>query len=248
MASKAKLIATYRTLLQSEETLGHLDETLKLCEDVLGARVKWGPAGLVEVQRIGRAQKDNDEIFSRLSEIRAFEEPTFQRANLRRQHRAIGVLGMFQIHRLAGEFGWPIEHWGLFTDSCLLLFHQAYYALLPTVVDEGFSEILLSGLRRFAYGCLRASDRYQLLGLCEEAEGNQVEAGGFYEEALRATHSDEHEYMTVLQGVWAHYVSQGMYRQAFEVLIVEGPRVPRVSLDEHALLMRETVGYVTKSA
>ncbi len=100
--------------------------------------------------------------------------------------------------------------------------------------------LLMESFLRFADYLPGVSDRFSVLALYHDMSGDWKRAGSYYREALLATHSDNHEFMTTLQSAWSFLVEHQMLQQAFDLLLESYPRVARQDLDEVKELMTLT--------
>jgi hypothetical protein len=120
-------------------------------------------------------------------------------------------------------------------DACVLLFHQAYFALLPTLSTptwKGERLLLLEAFRRFARHCPRPSDAFGVLALYYDALGESDVAARHYVDAVAATHSDSHEFMSVVQTAWTFCIERNRHREALDVLLSVNSRVNRNDISE----------------
>ncbi len=231
----------YRQLVVAEESVETLDLALALAEDVAGIRLQW-TAGRLE------ARTENDQRLSvdlpELARVRARRRRT--RPRLEKQARAVRAAVMLAaVPDLADDMRPSLgrRRQSLVADTCLVVFHQACFALLPELsardwVDE--RRLLTESFPRFASHLERISDRYSVLALYHDVSGDWERAGRYYREALLATHSDDHEFMTTLQSSWSFLVEHQMLQQAFDLLLESYPRVARQDLDEVKELMTLT--------
>jgi len=138
----------------------------------------------------------------------------------------------------------PDTQYSLLMDSLLLLFHQAYFVLLPKMRGEGWrgeQSALLAAFGQFAAHLPRDADRYQVLGLVFEARENVSEAADCYRKALNATHADDHDFITRVQMLWTHLHEMGDLNGAGRLLLDIYPRVPRKDLEEVSEMIWDTM-------
>ncbi|MCP4594623.1 MAG: hypothetical protein GY842_28155 [bacterium] len=251
-----ELIDRYRQLVVAEESVETLNRALALVEDVLGIRVRWTQRRL---EAFGITDKGRpDEVSIHMTErLRALDFPELaqvggrrRRTQLRQEQQALAVrtaVTLAVVLALTDEIRPPLpEHWhSLLVDACLIVFHQAYFALLPELGTRGWEDeqrLLTESFPRFAQHIPRVSDRYTVLALYHDAAGEWERAARFYREALLATHSDDHEFMTTLQTCWSFCIEHQMFHQAFDLLLESHSRIARQDLDEVRELMALTFG------
>jgi hypothetical protein len=129
-------------------------------------------------------------------------------------------------------------------DLLLLVFHQAYFVLLPKMQGQGWNDArseFLSASHRFAEQLPRDADRYHVLGLVFEATGNSTGASDCYRTALNATHADDHDFITRAQMLWSHLHEMGDLSGAGRLLLDIYPRVQRKDLDEVSDMIWDTM-------
>ena len=132
----------------------------------------------------------------------------------------------------------PDEQYGLLLDALLVVFHQAYFALLPEAgSDRGR---LLEAFEQFAAMLPRTADQCQVLGLVALERGDTAAATNAFRTALAATHSDEHDFITRLQLLWSTLMDRQLWDEAFACLQDVYPRVTRIDLDEVQGLLTQT--------
>lgn len=238
------IIKEYHDLLDSDASLENLDRTVVLIEYILG--VQWSKqlslqiaaSGLMaEMEEVAlfQEQLDNDfkqyfHFYVKYPELGQVQEITSHHA-----HRVLKVFWTLVFFpQLMERDGFPLKSsYALFLDTCLVLFHQAYFALLPELkTDTPEKKLLLCAFKDFANQLPRETDRYDLLGLYYEAIEDYGQVADCQKKVLRLTHSDAHEFMTVLQTFWSFLVEQEKFREALGVLLETYPRVLRRDLEE----------------
>ena len=147
----------------------------------------------------------------------------------------------------SSEAGLTKARCSLLLDSCVVLAHHAYFALLPRLDDAALDQekrLFLTALHHFANSLNAAADRFSLLALYFDAMGQSASAMEARRAALAATPSEAHEFMTILQDAWSFLIERGIARDALELLLDTYPRVPRRDLEELNHLIRETFNHV----
>ncbi len=235
-------IDRYRQLVAAEESIDTLDHALALAEDVAGIRLRW-TAGRLSVQT-ERRQNLQVPDFPELARVGSRRRRT--RPRLEKQARTVrAAITLAAVPLLANEMGQPLDQrrQSLLADACLVVFHHAYFALLPELGARDWADerrLLTESFPRFADQVPAVSDRYTVLALYHDLSGDWQRAGRYYREALLATHSDDHEFMTALQTSWSFLIEHQMLQQAFDLLLESYPRVARQDLDEVQELMAST--------
>jgi tetratricopeptide (TPR) repeat protein len=243
----ADLVRQYHRLLKGDETIENFDASLRLVEDLVGARIRWQREEL-ELKRLEDEQRNFDQFFARLNEaaqqfqIRKVAEAAEgrRRTKARIQQQARVVKGAFALSTfpdLIEQLPTPFtsDRVSFVLDACVLLFHQAYFALLPALNASGWNAerlLLLEAFRGFAHHCPRPSDAFGVLALYYDALGESDVAARHYADAVAATHSDSHEFMSVLQTAWTFCIERHRYREALDVLLGVNSRVSRSDMSE----------------
>lgn len=242
----ADLVQRYHRLLKGDETIANFDASLRLVEDLVGARIKWQHEEL-ELKRLEDEPRSFDRFFKRLSEaVQQFqirevaEAAERRRTKTRIQQQARVVKGAFALSTfpdLVEQLPTPFarDRVSFVLDACVLLFHQAYFALLPTLSGHDWKAerlLLLEAFRRFAHHCPRPADTFGVLALYYDALGKGDIAARHYADAVSATHSDSHEFMSVLQTAWTFCIERHHYRDALDILLGVNSRVNRSDMSE----------------
>lgn len=245
------LVKKYQKLLVEDESISGLDRSMALVESVVALQVHWQDGRLTA----RRVTTDPSPVPDRLlanPEDFAFPELLLACARRRRKkedagNQARAVRTAFLLTALpplvAADESVPVSRYALFFDACLVLVHQAFFALLPQVHGRRWEQerqALLESFRRFAEHLPQTSDRYNVLALYHDACEDYDRAGQYFRETLRATHSDAHEFMTTLQTYWGYLIEHQLLQEAFELLLETYPRVARQDLDEVHGLMTST--------
>ena len=132
----------------------------------------------------------------------------------------------------------PDGQYGFLLDVLLLVFHQAYFGLLP---DAGQArERLLAAFAGFAATIPRPADQYHVRGLVALERGLASEAADAFRAAIASTHSDEHDFITRVQLSWSLLMERCLWSEAFTCLLDVYPRVARADLDELRSLLTRT--------
>ena len=241
------LAREYRTLLTDDASEEGVDRVLSLLERLTGIELHVRDAEL-RLQKLNNKRSAQKRFPTGLHEaLRSLDLPEFVRSVGRRRRRpervrtqervlrATAALGVLPDLMESQEDSLSEESFSLFLDSCLLLFHNVYFALLPRLPGRTWANersSLLQASRKFALHIQEPADRFRVMALTLQEAGNADEAALFYRRAVDATHTDSHEFMSVLQLCWTHLVECAQYRQALELLVDAYQRVPRKDLEE----------------
>ncbi|MCP4549224.1 MAG: hypothetical protein GY835_22450 [bacterium] len=147
---------------------------LELVEDVMGIRLRWTGGRL---EALGIAEKGPPDQLSTYmaAELEGLDLPELaqvggrrRRTRLRREKQAVAVraaVTLAAVPALAAEMRPPLpghRHF-LLVDACLVVFHQAYFALLPELGTREWEyerRLLTESFPRFAQHVPQVSDRY----------------------------------------------------------------------------------------
>jgi len=211
----------YRQLLTTDESIATLDSALSLAR-----RIATEPAGKKAIRLLDQSAADAPALSGGKS------------ANSRRVESVEWALTV-----LAGEIetrsrDLPPVQYSLLRDVLLLVFHQAYFALLPSVARDRAR--LLAAFAAFADTVPHPSDQCQVRGLVELAHERFATAVECFRSALAATHADEHDFLTRVQMLWTVLVEQHRWNDAFRCLVDIYPRVTRNDLEEVSALLDRT--------
>jgi hypothetical protein len=259
----AEWIAEYQRLLQKPASIGTLDGVLILFQQILGARIVVPPySDKIEdlLKQLDDDQAASEEIHKKLPDyVQSFVQTDFELSQQRRlvqrkklifQHRLLLAGAAMRILedvvlRQEVEQGARLS---LLIDTCLVIFHNAYFALLPELPQSWAGErtFLIESFKRLAKCLSEVTDAFQVLALSAEASGRPDVAAEFYRKLVFATHSDSHEFMTVLQQCWANMVETGQVREAVLLLMDVYPRVNRSDLDEIKEMVLTTFDLVSE--
>jgi len=216
-------VAEYRDLLTSEESVASLDRALLLARNVASGRgtPNGKPWHAVMKDRAG---------------------PLADRRNagssVLRQKEVIRILSTMPQKLEETRKEVPEEQYSLLFDTLLLVFHHAYFALLPGI--ENGRKTLLVAFKQFAASLPRPQDEFQVLGLVEVEMGDLEAAVESFRASLAAAHSDEHDFITRVQIVWTTLMERRLFQDALECLLDVYPRTSRSDLNEVSAMLRET--------
>lgn len=216
------LVKTYQRLVTADESPLHLDQTLQLID-----RIASGGGG-----NHGSRWLDLREGGSSGS-IRVYSGPLARRVN--RVSFALAELPKRIKEHWAHV---PNAQYSLLMDSLLLLFHQAYFALLPDAGDQ--REHLLDVFVDFADVVPRTADRFQILGLVRSAEEEFEEAADAFRSSVLAAHADDHDFLSRVQLCWTQLMAHGRDDEAFKFLMDTSYCVTRSDLEEFNGLLLQT--------
>lgn len=238
------LIAEYRKLTVGPETLYALDATLTLIEKATGLqiRVRRGLVMVTTAQRwtpYARSWKP-------LSSIAEEAEATRRKSPILSPHQEKGQLSLrgrflrtkwclttLPRHLSADQL--PESQYSFVVDSLLLLFHHAYFVLLPKLERARWTterNDLISTFLALADLVPSIAERFRIVGLAYEARADAANAVASFEKALSATHVDEHVFMTRLQTFWMALLDKGDFTAALHLLLKFMPMVPLKHLSE----------------
>lgn len=247
-----KLIAEYRQLVKRPESLPALDATFGLLERATGLEVRFhGPDLTVKETE---AWNQYDASWKRVPAFRpealaegfgrAKQSRVWQRAQVQDRNRFVRVTWYLSAlpQRLRLE-NLPESQYSFIADTLLLLFHQAYFVLLPRLERAGWTSErshLISSFFNFSEFVPDLAERFRVAGLAYEAQGDLPNALISFEKALSATHVDEHVFMTRLQTLWMALLDRERFREALDLLLRVMPMVPFMYLAELRQLISET--------
>jgi len=254
-----ELIQKYRELLVKQESLTGVDQTIALVQQVFGRRIVTRNGAFEFQATVSRFPKITADVQQVASLVKQFDlallrqlgaDPAQkQKSEVRKRRRTVetaitlGIVPVLASHR-DGEM--PPERFSLLFDACNVLFHQAYFALLPELEGtqrQDERRLLLSAFHEFAEGAPQVADRCSLLALYYEAIGDDRRAGALRLQALRATPADAEVFMTQLQTYWSHLVEHKLLGEALDLLLESYPRVSRRDLDEVHELIKLTFDF-----
>lgn len=234
------LIAEYRKLTVGPETLHALDATLALLEKATGLQIRARRSAVMVTKApawtpYARSWKTLSDIIARA----APSQPTMLRPrrgplSLRvRCVRTQWCLATLPRHLSADRL--PESQYSFVIDRLLLLFHQAYFVLLPKIERVGWTaerNDLISTFLAFADLVPSIAERFRIVALAYEARADTANAVASFEKALSAAHVDEHVFMTRLQTFWMALLDKGDFTAALHLLLKVMPTVPLKNLSE----------------
>ncbi len=240
-----ELVQKYRELLVKHETLTGVDQAIALVQQVFGRRIAARNGITSDVQQVASWVKQFDLALLRQVVDAAHKQKSKARIRRRTVETAIN-LGIVPLLALHCDDEMPAERFSLLFDACNVLFHQAYFALLPELEGAQWHDerrLLLSAFHEFAEGAPQVADRCSLLALYYEAIGDERRTGELRLQALRATPSDADVFMTQLQTYWSYLVEHKLLGEALDLLLESYPRVSRRDLDEVHELIKLTFDF-----
>lgn len=256
----ATLFDEYRRLVAADESVEALDDVIDLLirgisgvnpgrprRDTTAGRVKVKGPPAARWPGLPSVEQGLATFVDRKSADPTHHGPHAAR-RAQRLWRVIGLFDHLPPSLGAGQAVPDAQH-SLLMDSLLVLFHQAYFALLPTLGGEGRERersALLAAFRRFADRLPRDADRYHVLGLVFDAHGSSERAAAAFRTAMIATRADEHDFLTRLQVCWSHLCQSGDLSEAGRLLLDVYPRVRRQDLDEVSAMLSDTMSALEK--
>lgn len=246
----SELISEYRKLTSDPESLHALDATLALLERATGLQihVRGGVITITETS----TWTPRDRSWKQLSDL-AQRTDRIERPGQRPRHQRVHRLDTIRLlrtrwcltalpRRLSAN-RLPESQHSFVVDTLLLLFHQAYFVLLPRIDKAGWTaerNDLISTFFAFAKSVPDLAERFRVAGLAYEAQSDAANALASFEKALWATHVDEHVFMTRLQTFWMALLDKGDFRAALDLLLGIMPMVPLKHLSELRELISAT--------
>ncbi|HEX7379091.1 MAG TPA: hypothetical protein VF278_18355 [Pirellulales bacterium] len=249
-----QLAIDYQTLLTENESLATLERAAKLVWGAVGGRIVLTESAFSFQPSTSNAAALAKRIRSsfRLEDVFDVERwrkivaahPARSREHRRLRALVVDVSAALTAAPAIGSLAdFTLRRYSLLIDSCLLLAHNAYFALLPKLDDPRYAEervFLLLTFRRFAESLSGPADRFALLALYFDAVGKPRQASESRRASLAATPADAHDFVTVLQSAWTDLVERGLISEALDLLLENYPRVSRRDLDEVGELIRQT--------
>ena len=214
------LTAEYQTLLVAEESSTSLDKAIAFALNVAsGAPPRW--FDLIKNDGIPKAKP----------------EPNSS-SDSRRVHKVAWLLSNLPRRAEEQEGHIPESQYSLLTDALLLVFQQAYFALLPSA-SHGRKK-LLESFMSFSNALPGAADQFRVKGLVQIAERDTESALESFNAAVAATPSDAHDFLTRVQMLWTLLMEDRRYTEAYRFLDEISPRVTRIDFDEFRQLQLTT--------
>jgi hypothetical protein len=228
----------YRSLLTAEESLPTLRKALDLAEEILKefgkpSTLPGGQADALDALKSLHRQKTRGSKTKNVDSKSEAIGDACSRGSILLQAAPASANAPHVDNKIAS----------LLLDLCLVIFHQMYYALLPILEERGekaLREMMLDILTGFAQQWNEPADRAHLLALCYEFAGDVERAATSHADAVRATPSDAHNFMTLLQTHWQFLIDHERIAEALDVLLEAYPRVCRKDLEEMRELVRTT--------
>lgn len=229
------LTKEYDYLLTADESLEALERSLNLVENVLKIEfaVSSGSGAL-------KASKLLDDM----------SHPSFEKMRHRHFRKAERTEELFRIVKTVYLFLKTAEpqlddnaKYAFEIDSLLVLFHQAYYVLLPRLKSSIWKDErneLINAFVIFSDRISSIAEKHRILGLVAIAKGLDDDAIEHFMLALEATRVGEHDFMTRLQTVWMHLLDLQYFDMALDILLDAYPRVPRNNIPDINQLIRAT--------
>ena len=137
----------------------------------------------------------------------------------------------------------------MLVDSLLVLFHQAYFALLPNLGNNWPLEkkALQDSFRLFGESLSNLTQKYRILALYYKSIGDSRLALKNFQMALHSTHSDADDFLTIVQTYWSFLIDEKEFKGALLLLLDVYPRIVREDLDEMRELFMLTFDLMDKS-
>lgn len=248
----SELIAEYRELTAGPGSLHALDATLALVERATGLqiRVRRGKITTTETPTWTPHERSWKQLSDLVQETAAYrierarQTPGRQRGHLPDRTRFLRTKWCLDaLPRGLSADRLPESQYSFVVDTLLLLLHQAYFVLLPRIEKAGWTagrNDLIATFFAFAEFVPDIAERFRVAGLAYQAQGDVADALASFEKALRATHVDEHVFMTRLQTFWMALLDKGDFRPALDLLLGIMPMVPLKHLSELRELISAT--------
>ncbi len=217
------LTSTYRELLLAAESVESLQRALQLLMQAASGRKQGGSQWYKIINRELSPSLRRDDGLATLAQL--VGEAAAALSNMPRK-----------IVRHVDKI--PPDQYSLLIDTLLLVFHHAYFAVLPEAGDR--RELLLASFEKFAAQLTRPADQFQVRGLVQLERGESAAAVESFDAALAATHSDEHDFLTRVQLLWSVLMERAMRTEAFDCLMDAYRRASLGDLDEIEALLRQT--------
>jgi hypothetical protein len=255
------LVDEYRSLVESPASEEHLERALDLAEEVFGYRLRAASLDqkLTELEEEERLE---GQLYSRLSDdLRDFSRDSLQDSQLKRRRKKELILLQSRVHRTAVALSIPRfldetprqipgGDYSLLVDVLLVVFHQAYFWLLPTLPASMSDELglLLRSFWLFADSVPSRAERCRLRAMVFEATGQSEKAVSMHLEAVRLTSPEADEFLTVLQSAWSALVDLGRFSAAASLLFEFADKVPSRDVEEMRELLEMTLDAKLKRA
>lgn len=255
----ATLTNRYRELLETDPSLDSVELVLGLVEDSVGRSMRN-----VEIEQRIAALAGEDERDDRIrralpEHIAEFELPKFESDRLRRWRNREKLEFQYLVARVANALlhapaiaeqpDVSSSRYSLILDSCLLLFHHSYFAILPVLRGQWQRErdFLLRSAGVFSKYLNAPRDFFRVRGLLELAAGNISDGVAALRASVESIGSHEEDYITSVQALWTELIELREYRSALVFLVDCLPRTTWLDLDELRGMMLATVDLTTAS-
>jgi hypothetical protein len=215
------IVSEYRELLTSDESIASLENAIRLAAQIATGNRRSDGKGWYRLLKASplRSKRTGSATAQKLKEVQ-WALFTLPRQVTRHLDRL------------------PEDQYSLLMDALLIVFHQAYFALLPR---SGAARARLLGIfESFSETLPRAADRFQTTGLIEIERGRRDAAAESFRAAVASTHSDDHDFVTRVQMMWTVLMEQKRWRDAFQILMDVYARAARNDLDEVRYMLSET--------
>ena len=247
-------VAEYRRLVVSDVSQAALDSSIALIERIARLTIN-----LPEIERTvaesaheETLEEENRRVLSET--LKEYMRSSFEDAHLHRrikrdllriQKRILRVVVAVSVPQFLSGIQTELsnaEH-SLILDTALIVFHQAYFGLLPEIPNALSNEkqLLLNSFLEFSKGIPRISDRERIRALVHLFKDDWVLASHYFRQALKATPPDEHEFMTILQTVWSHAIEKHKFNEASSILMENAHRVGTQDMKELEEMLLETL-------
>ena len=130
--------------------------------------------------------------------------------------------------------------YSLVMDTISIVFHNAYFSFTENFKNTNQREELLNIFFEYTKTINDASNMFYTKGLCYLAAGMTSEALKSFESSVLSTHSDDHEFMTVLSNYWSELVERSKYEEAISFLLRLQNRILYKDFEEYQNLILET--------
>lgn len=245
MHEMQEYINEYRSLLVLEASLEGVSRAVSLIQRLLAVSFRLENRRFrfslinpgYETDESRRIEIIRESIYPEFCEaalrIRRKEHTERQQQNVLNSSFAVGILPQIARHLPAGRSEFV---YSLYLDTCIVLIHHAYFALLSDLYGRSWDNERNSLLKAFFIFSqnddLYEADKNLILGLYYEALSDFQRAKENYDNALVNTRPDAHEFMTVLQTYWTFCIEHNDVDNAYQILKESRARVPYESKPE----------------
>jgi hypothetical protein len=223
------VISEFRQLVQADETPAALDRALSLVNAVASGR--------------GRSERWSN-LLNGAARPQLPSAPARGSMTTRRADEVVRVLA--KLPSRAEEIRDKINEsqFSMLFDALLIVFHQAYFALLPKVTGSKRNELLAAFLT-FARSLPRVADQLHIEGLVRLSMGESAAAVDLFRAAVASTPSDDHDFLSRVQLYWTVLMEADRSADAFEFLSEIASRVTRNDFTEFQGLLSTTFKVAT---